>query len=676
MSSKVNQYLLPLIVFFVFTFLYIHNLSRSVYGGDVGDLITAAKVMGVAHPSGYPLYVLLGFLLTRLEVFTPAFLVGLVSSISASVSVLLFYLISFKITKNKLISLVSASILGLNYIFWFYAEIAEVFSLNGLFVLILFSLALLVKEKKKINYLFILAFFTGLSLTNHITIILFFPSVLILIYDKLWLLIKNPKHLLTAVFFFLAGFSIYLYVFIASSHNPPVNWENVKDLDSFLRLILRKGYGTFSAGSFTPALLSQRLITLKIYLISLLTQLTIPVIVLTASGFIYSFIKNKRIFFSILVGFLFSGPIFIGYAGFPLASSFLLGVNERFTLMSLIVILLYLPFGILAYKNIVNRLFRKTTYENLFLLVLLIIPFSLFFYNFPKTDLSNITIGDDFAYDYLSSLPKNSLLLIAGDTALLNTWYVHYALGFRPDVRVLNLNTLRGYDYYNTQRDEYLKINPKDQNDPDLRLRIFEYIAKSRPVFSTDAIKPVGKYDGIKWMPHGLTKKLMLKNENYPNEQEFINLIDSIWGNLRYYKNLAKEREKSIALGNLTISDIPQTYSDALLYTGNFILSQYQNKILAKEFIKNAINTSPEYYKTYEAMGVYYLGSGDCKNAEANLQKVNNLYPFDKTNYYLLYITYSKCFNDKIKQKEVMNSYKKAFATDFEKDFYSNLKNK
>lgn len=669
MSSKVKQFLLPLVLFILFSFFYIHNLSGSVYGGDVGDLITAAKVMGVAHPSGYPLYVLIGFFLTRLEIFTPALLVGLISSISSSVSVLLFYLISYKITKNKLISLISALILGLNYIFWFYAEIAEVFSLNGLFVLILFSLALLVKEKKKVNYLFILAFFTGLSLTNHFTIILFFPSVLILIYDKIWNLIKNPKHLLTAIFFLLTGFSIYLYVFIASSHNPPVNWENVKDLDSFLRLILRKGYGTFSAGSFTPALFSQRLITLKVYSISLLTQLTTPVILLLASGFIYSFLVNKRVFFSILVGFLLCGPFFIGYAGFPLASSFLLGVNERFTLMSLIVILLYLPFGILAYKNIVNKLFRKTTYENLFLLVLLIIPFSLFFYNFPKTDLSNITIGDDFAYDYLTPLPKNSLLLIAGDTSLLNTWYVHYALGFRQDIKVLNLNALRGHDYYDIQRDLYLKINPKDENDPDLKLRIFEYVAKSRPVFSTDAIKPVGKYDGIKWMPYGLTKKLMFKNENYPSQQEFIALIDSIWGKFRYYKNLLKEREKSVALGNLTISEIPQTYSDALLYTGNFILSEYKNKNLAKDFIKNAINTSPQYYKAYEAMGVYYLGSGDCKNAEINLQKSNELYRFDKTNYYLLYLTYSNCFNDKIKQKEVISNYKKVFASDFEKDF-------
>lgn len=672
MSSKFKQYLLPVFLFVVFVLLYTHNASRSIYGGDVGDLVTAAKVMGVAHPSGYPLFTLLGFLLTRINFLTPAFMVGLVSVFSASLSIVIYYFISLKIAKSKLIAFISSLVLGFNYIFWFYAEIAEVFSLNTLFVLGLFFLALLVREKKDINYLYILAFFTGLSLTNHLTIVLFFPSILILIYDKLWLLIKNPKRLLIAGFFFLTGFSVYLYVFIASSHNPPVNWENVKDLDSFLRLILRKGYGTFSAGSFTPALLSQRLITLKVYSLELLTQLTIPVVILIFLGLIYSFKKNKRIFLSALIGFIISGPLFIGYAGFPLASSFLLGVNERFTLMSCVIALIFLPFGILLYKNIFNTLFKKNSFEKLFLIVLLIVPLSLFYYNFPKTDLSKITIGDDFAYDYLTPLEKNALFLVAGDTALLNTWYVHYALNFRPDVTVLNLNTLRGNAYYETKRDEYLKKFPKNISDPDLKLRIFEHMLVSRPIFSTDAIKPVGKYDGIKWMPYGLTKKMLLKSEDYPSEDEFVSLTTNLWGNSRYYKNLLKVK-KSLALGNLTISEIPQSYSDALLYTGNFILSQYKDNALAEAFFKNAISTSPGYYKSYEAIGVYYLGLGNCKKAEENFQKVNSLYPFDKTNYYLLYITNSRCFNNNSEKLKIIKDYKNIFSTDFEKDFYSNF---
>ena len=34
--------------------IYLHNLTRDIYSGDIGDLVTAASVFGVPHPPGYP----------------------------------------------------------------------------------------------------------------------------------------------------------------------------------------------------------------------------------------------------------------------------------------------------------------------------------------------------------------------------------------------------------------------------------------------------------------------------------------------------------------------------------------------------------------------------------------------------------------------------------------------
>jgi len=33
---------------------------RTIYVGDSGELVTAVATLGIPHPSGYPLYVLLG----------------------------------------------------------------------------------------------------------------------------------------------------------------------------------------------------------------------------------------------------------------------------------------------------------------------------------------------------------------------------------------------------------------------------------------------------------------------------------------------------------------------------------------------------------------------------------------------------------------------------------------
>src|SRR5512139_4186294 len=46
--------------------LYGLGACPTIYVGDSGELVTAAHTLGIPHPSGYPLYVLLGKLWTLL----------------------------------------------------------------------------------------------------------------------------------------------------------------------------------------------------------------------------------------------------------------------------------------------------------------------------------------------------------------------------------------------------------------------------------------------------------------------------------------------------------------------------------------------------------------------------------------------------------------------------------
>ena len=54
---------------------------------DSGELVTAAYYLGVAHPTGYPAYVLLGWLFSHLPFGSIALRVNLLSAISASLAV-------------------------------------------------------------------------------------------------------------------------------------------------------------------------------------------------------------------------------------------------------------------------------------------------------------------------------------------------------------------------------------------------------------------------------------------------------------------------------------------------------------------------------------------------------------------------------------------------------------
>ena len=175
---------------FIFTFaIYLHNLSPSVYGGDSGDFLAAVATRGIPHPSGYPLYTLLGILFTSLPgPFTFAWKYGVVSALFSALSAVLMYLIVYGLVKKRSLALATSFILALTYSFWLYAETVEVFALQSALILSLILTTLKYIDSKKSKYLYWLAFLIGLSLTNNLSIVILFPSIIsavILVYQNL-----------------------------------------------------------------------------------------------------------------------------------------------------------------------------------------------------------------------------------------------------------------------------------------------------------------------------------------------------------------------------------------------------------------------------------------------------------------------------------------------------------
>jgi len=129
------------------------------------------------------------------------------------------------------------------------------------------------------------------------------------------------------------------------------------------------------------------------------------------------------------------------------------------------------------------------------------------------------------------------------------------------------------------------------------------------------------------------------------------------------------ENKKS-ALGNFTISEIPSSYANAMLVTGNFYLSQYHDSKKALEWFQKAVTVDPNYDKNYSAIGVYYLTSEkSCTAAKGNFLKAIDLKSVEPLNYFLLYITYKDCIKDFNSAEEVRKRFEKQFQTTFPKKF-------
>src|SRR6266498_4341810 len=122
--------LLAVLLFLLFLALYIRTAAPSVLSGDSAEFQMAAPLLGVPHPTTYPLYVLLGKLATLLIPFGDlAWRVTLVSAISAALAVVLFFLLARRVVGSMPAAAVGALALGFAPGLWNAATIAEVYAL-------------------------------------------------------------------------------------------------------------------------------------------------------------------------------------------------------------------------------------------------------------------------------------------------------------------------------------------------------------------------------------------------------------------------------------------------------------------------------------------------------------------------------------------------------------------
>ncbi|OGH10287.1 MAG: hypothetical protein A2857_02475 [Candidatus Levybacteria bacterium RIFCSPHIGHO2_01_FULL_36_15] len=658
-SSNQNQnniqkkflYLIPALFFLSVSLLYLKNLTRDIYAGDLGDLVTAAYVFGVPHPPGYALFTLLGSILSHIPFPLPIVSrVGLISIMSSILSLFIIYKFSYRTTKSLAISILSVSILAFSYPFWMQAEIPEVFALNNFLAIIILYFAILFYQEKKSKYLYLLAFFSSLSLTHHNTILTIFPSVLILTL-KHWKFIffESKKRIIFLLLSFILGLTPFLYIPIAASYNPPINWDNVSNLNSFFHLILRKDYGALPITSSTP--LTVRIIILQNYFSHLFSAYSFLIIIISMIGIFKLLKSDKRLMFSFIIAFFLSGPTLLFYIAPIIKSSHEWGVIERIYVLSFVTFIFFVPFGFLFIKNFLDSKFSKKIYTTIIIFYFFIIPIMLIIYNLPKTDLSKTAIGNTFALNILLYLPKNSTLFTGGDTTTFNIWYQYYALGIRPDIYLINPH---GIDYLKNTLNKEKIAKTKSSNS----------IKRANSIFSTHPIKVEKK---LILVPKGLVFEI-IPEKDLPSKDKYLNDIENILGRI----NMVTRKDLTTSEMNLIAAEIPLLYSNALLRIGNFINSYYNDQKIAMEFYEKALSIDNENSEVYFAIGInQYKLFKDCRKSEENIKKAISYYPVWKTYYSYLYIIYDKCNKDQKTLTDFKDYYKKYFNKDIdlEKDF-------
>ncbi len=471
----------PAIITFTLSLIpYLLTLSPTITwkngGVDSGELAVASYYLGVAHPTGYPLYVLLGKLFTTLPWGDVAYRLNLMSAIlAASAAALLSAAIWILLVKgfsaSRGLGSLAATFSGLLFAyspaFWSQAIIAEVYALHILFlsavIFLLFSLRYYTPRPRLVHFL-TLGFVSGLAFSHHSTAVLAFPSVaLYIIASNLRGYVLTTKWLLSGMAAFLCGLSPYLLILIRSNKAPEANWGAVDSLPSLFQHI--------TGAVYRPLLLSpveldafQRVASAARLLLEQYGWLGFVAAVI---GLWYMALLDRRLLVFWVITF-FSALVFaVSYSArdseVHLLPIYLLVAISIGTGIAFVVTAienwLFVPTirrsrnrrgrGNTDKSNILDRRltgFRSLYFPSVVLLCVLWLGWSVRT-TAIKVDLSEDREAYNYAVATLDALPSGAVILTNDDNHTFSLWYLQYVINYRRDVLVVD-NRLLNWGWY------------------------------------------------------------------------------------------------------------------------------------------------------------------------------------------------------------------------------------
>ena len=223
-----------LIVFFIVFAGYFYTLAPTVSFWDCGEFIACSYILGVPHPPGTPLVVLVGRIFTLLPIFSEiARRVNLASALSGSLAAGFLYLIVVKLWErwrgspsflHHLAAGACAIAGAFSFSVWDSSVEAEVYSPSNFLVVFILWLGLLwednLKKHGSKNILFLILYLVFLSIGVHLLPFLAFPGLLIYI-----LIVDHEIHRdkkLVYLFLALSGGALFFMIILKAAANVQI----------------------------------------------------------------------------------------------------------------------------------------------------------------------------------------------------------------------------------------------------------------------------------------------------------------------------------------------------------------------------------------------------------------------------------------------------------------------
>jgi hypothetical protein len=453
---------------------YAATLNPTVPAGDSGELIAAAATLGVAHPPGYPLYVLAGRAwMQLLPLGGVAWRLNLLSAVCAAGAAAALALALRRLAGSRWGALAGAWAFAFAAPTWKVAVVAEAFAPNALLAALALWAFAAVQERAATRPdgagappgswpLAVLAFLAAALVSHHHTLVLLLAPLLLVVLlvqagrgaPRLGLAERRPfalgrRDLLWIGLAAAAGLLPLLHLPIATGSDRALVWGEADTLRGFLRHVLRADYGTFRLDP-AQAGLRPDLGHGLVFLGSLPSGLGPVGLLLAVLGL--AEVARRRALAAALAGFALLQGLFFTRVGFPSGDPFHRGVVERFYVLPEVVLALLAGLGAAALERAGARLAREGAGARRAWARLLGPAAAAAAIAWPLAAHARLASqrGNRFAENLgraiLSSLPPRAVLFTKGDVERHALEYLTRVEGLRPDVAVVDQELL-SYDW-------------------------------------------------------------------------------------------------------------------------------------------------------------------------------------------------------------------------------------
>jgi hypothetical protein len=421
--------------------LYAATAPRTVALEDDGLFILSSYFLGIEHPPGYPLFTLIGHLFTYLPFGAVAYRVHLASALFGALTGGAAWLCARTLIGGRLPAYLAAFALGVSPVFWSQAIIAEVYTLNTFFFLVLVFMGLQACPPSTLapanpgasRWLPWMALVFGLSLSNHYPLMLLVAPAFVILLWPLRRELLNRFVVLSGLV--ILGLLPYAWMVRRSRQPLPISFDGpLETIQEILFFVGRKGYAGVDHSVSADWL--DRIKFFQFLGGQLVMQFALLGTLLAVAGFVVQWrMLGRRVGAFLTVAFLMPSAGLLLLLGFDY-DSFRAHMFHVYPLPAYAICALWMGLG---FAWAVQRYARRRWHAAAGGAALLALIFA---FGARINLLATDDWGARYAQAVLRALPKNAVVIVVGDPDLAPIAYFHMIENWRPDITMYEPKSL------------------------------------------------------------------------------------------------------------------------------------------------------------------------------------------------------------------------------------------